>query len=100
MQHKKITKMKKALVLFIIYFSLFLFGCSGEFKGVDITKSGFGAPDVITLPSRHKLVSASFRAANGSPVILCRPFRKDEFPEEYILEHPAGNKHTIIKEVE
>lgn len=91
--------MKRILILFIISFSLFLFGCSSEFRGVDITKSGFGAPDVITLPPRHKLISASFRAANSSPVILYRPFRKDEFPEEYILEHPAGNKHTIIKEV-
>lgn len=92
--------MKKILILLIISFSLFLLGCSSEFKGVDITRSNFGAPNVITLPPRHKLVSASFRAANGSPAILYRPFRNNEFPEEYILEHPAGNRHTIIKEVE
>lgn len=99
MRHKDI-KMKRVLISLILLFSLFLFGCSSEFRGVDITKSGFGAPDVITLPPRHKLISASFRAANSSPVILYRPFRKNEFPEEYILEHPVGNKHTIIKEVE
>lgn len=100
MRHKDI-KMKRVLISLILLFSVFLSGCySNDFKGVDITKSGFGAPDVITLPPRHKLISASFRAANSSPVILYRPFRKDEFPEEYILEHPAGNKHTIIKEVE
>lgn len=92
--------MKRILILFIIFLSLFLLGCTSEFKGVDITKSRLGTANVITLPPRHKLVSASFRAANGSPVILYRPFRKNEFPEEYILEHPAGNKHTIIKEVE